>query len=840
MSIEVKCFNPECGRDFRCPDEYAGKVVRCSVCRTEILVPTAIPADGQGEAPNIHQPAAEPAGSDARGLPPAPTMPHASRQTSGRSAKPKSRTALRLAIGAAVAILVAVGTLAVVQSGRTPSTSTHTTVLPVASISRSETSAGARQTELAEIFAYAQSYAQSHPQEFAEVLRKFEEVKRLGAGSIHAVKAEDEIRTWREKRDKAAESEFAKCLRAAGGHLELERFSEARSVWQGFPEALRTEAIERKIAGESSRIRDALEGFARELEGEAEPLLRKSPAELSPDDLKALEDLKARAENPPDGLTDAAVETLAALAEKVIAATDGHREALAEDRAKALGAIWRHYEGLMRDKKFAAAKAYLARAEENLDGELKAMLVADTQAIEDLFGRIEANLPQLKGKTVRLGGIGMPVSDVKGGRLYVKQGEAEMAFGIDKLDPDAQLSLGLSSEGTRQATAAQRALFTFYYGQPSDAVAALKGAAESGADMSFYMARMVPVLVVASRPPGAQVELQVLVDGNWRALDDRARTTPLREEVPKNTAFRLSIQKDGYAPLVREVRIGEGGECRAAVTLSRLREPTVYTEWPFGSEEAKRRQKATARALGIPVERNEDLGDDAPVTMILIPAGEFMMGSAEGEHGRNNGEGPRHRVRITQPFYLGKYEITQQQWSAVMGGNPRDQNAESLPVPAVSLYDCQAFIKKLNEKLPRAGRLHFSIPTEAQWEYACRAGTETPYCFGDDESRLEDYAWYGANSDRSYHPVGKKKANAWGLHDMHGNVWEWCQDWYEKYSSETAPDPSGPERGTHGLLRGGGWSNPPANCRSAARSAEPPNGRHYGCAGLRLCLRLRP
>jgi formylglycine-generating enzyme required for sulfatase activity len=209
---------------------------------------------------------------------------------------------------------------------------------------------------------------------------------------------------------------------------------------------------------------------------------------------------------------------------------------------------------------------------------------------------------------------------------------------------------------------------------------------------------------------------------------------------------------------------------------------------------------------------------------VLIPAGEFLMGSADSEKGRFPDEGPQHRVRITKPFYLGKYLITQEQWQAVMGNNPSNFKGPNNPVECVSWDDCQTFLEKLNAKIGVQGG-KFELPTEAQWEYACRAGSSTRYCFGDDESALGEYAWYNANSGNTTHPVGGRKPNAWGLYDMHGNVWEWCQDWYGAYGAEAVTDPTGPATGSDRVIRGGGWRLGARCCRSAIRFRGRPGDR---------------
>jgi len=225
----------------------------------------------------------------------------------------------------------------------------------------------------------------------------------------------------------------------------------------------------------------------------------------------------------------------------------------------------------------------------------------------------------------------------------------------------------------------------------------------------------------------------------------------------------------------------------------------------------------------------------------LLPAGTFMMGSNFGQAK----EQPVHKVTLSQNFYIGVHEVTQEQWTKVMGTNPASKKGPRNAVERVSWTDAVEFCLKLSG-LPEeraAGRI-YQLPTEAQWEYACRAGTTTEYSFGDDDSEFGDYAWFGGNSGYTSHPVGGKKPNAWGLYDMHGNVWEWCQDWLGGYPSGMVRDPTGPAsgsahqyrfRGPLRVYRGGSWFDLAEVCRSASRCRFGPSPR-FDCMGFRVSL----
>jgi len=246
-------------------------------------------------------------------------------------------------------------------------------------------------------------------------------------------------------------------------------------------------------------------------------------------------------------------------------------------------------------------------------------------------------------------------------------------------------------------------------------------------------------------------------------------------------------------------------------------------------------QRKAADAAALPPVFENSLG----MRFVLIPPGEFMMGSPDTEKDRDSDEGPVHRVRLTQPFYLAIHEVTQRQYEAVMGTNPSGFKGPENPVEQVSWNDAQDFCKKLSQKEGKTYRL----ATEAEWEYACRAGAQTRFSYGDDPKydRLGEYAWYTSNSDDKTHPVGEKKPNAWALFDMHGNVSEWCEDWHEEkyYGSSPQSDPKGPNSGWSRVKRGGSWYSNPRLCRSAFRSGYEPGDRYLDL-GFRVVCAPRP
>jgi serine/threonine-protein kinase len=307
---------------------------------------------------------------------------------------------------------------------------------------------------------------------------------------------------------------------------------------------------------------------------------------------------------------------------------------------------------------------------------------------------------------------------------------------------------------------------------------------------------------------------------------------------------------------------------------------------PFDARQAKEHQSAWAGHLGMPVEVTNSIG----MRLSLIPPGEFEMGSAsevvgwaraEGMRGNPNdktflerlsGECPRHRAEISRPFYLAAFPVTQGEYQQVMGVNPSafcdpqipgsrlfpppnarhvDERARAAcraagwdtgrhPVETVSWNDAVEFCRRLSAHPEEraAGRV-YRLPTEAEWEYACRAGTTTRWWYGDDAAGLGPCAWFGRNADQTTHPVGEKRANPWGLFDTYGNVWQWCGDYYDPryYERSTGTNPPGPTTGTYRVARGGPWGGGPSVCRSAYRSNYVADG--ISCnLGFRVALVL--
>ncbi len=240
-------------------------------------------------------------------------------------------------------------------------------------------------------------------------------------------------------------------------------------------------------------------------------------------------------------------------------------------------------------------------------------------------------------------------------------------------------------------------------------------------------------------------------------------------------------------------------------------------------------------APGDPQEIVNSLG----MRFVRVPEGTFLMGTAPGDERAGEDE-TQHEVTLSRGFYMGVFEVTQQEYRKLMGGLPKgitgSNRGSNLPVINVSWIDATNFARRLSDVQQESdSQRRYRLPTEAEWEYACRAGSESAYSFGNSDLHIDDYAWFKANSKRRVHEVGQKKPNAFGLYDMHGNVWEWCQDWHGNFSATAVTDPTGPASGRARVLRGGSWNANSQELRCTHRGSPAPELR-YGDYGFRLVL----
>ena len=389
--------------------------------------------------------------------------------------------------------------------------------------------------------------------------------------------------------------------------------------------------------------------------------------------------------------------------------------------------------------------------------------------------------------------------------------------------------------------------------------AALCAAVLSSVVFSVEAARAQVAVAVVKTDDNANTErvkkesrkgVQLLIDGKYEeALRAFNRCVMYSRAKAAQEKHKIIISTAPYA--VREIPSRQGGMAPFAAPdeaedYVRLLQSTMGLGDKAGCEELLAKierlipedpriiwmQRAVAYMPGPKNLMALDLGDGVELEMVLIRPGSFIMGADDGDPG----EKPPHRVTISKPFHIGKYKVTQKQWETIMGNNPSFYKGPRNPVESVNWNECQEFIDRLNKKFADQG-IEFGLPTSAQREYACRAGSTTRFHFGDYDSQLHHYAWFSLNADGRTHPVGEKKPNAWGLYDMHGNTWEICSDYYDDncdYYSQSPPiDPRGASPGWARMLRGGSYSASVARCRSASRFPCNPEYRVKN-TGLRL------
>jgi formylglycine-generating enzyme required for sulfatase activity len=323
-------------------------------------------------------------------------------------------------------------------------------------------------------------------------------------------------------------------------------------------------------------------------------------------------------------------------------------------------------------------------------------------------------------------------------------------------------------------------------------------------------------------------EVRLLPEGDVTALVTKTAGNSIRGAWETNE-LSLSLEMGQILPVVYKDQF-------ARILVGRARDlaSAQFGVRPLGVGESDAGLPARTALLDEPT-ITLDLGKQATMKLALIPAGKFLMGSLGDEAGRDEDEGPQREVVVSKSFYMGVHEITQGQYEAVMGANPSKFIDAAKPVESVSWEDAAEFCRRVS----RRAHQPVALPTEAQWEYACRTGSKTRFGFGDDDRQLSTYARYGQGAEAGTAAVGSKKPSAWGLYDMHGNVWEWCADWYaSSYVNAATQDPTGPLSGQWRVLRGGSWVNTWEGCRCAARNKSTPDVRYNGI-GFRVVVSPR-
>lgn len=327
---------------------------------------------------------------------------------------------------------------------------------------------------------------------------------------------------------------------------------------------------------------------------------------------------------------------------------------------------------------------------------------------------------------------------------------------------------------------------------------------------------------------------------NTRPSDAKIRILNIGPKYTRGIAlspgdYHVEVSKSGYATQKKWVSVSAGEDKYVTKVLKQFVADKDSEDFDFPPLLSAVDDFSGAK----PPLTGEKITNFLGMEFVYIKPGSFIMGSPVDEKFRHKNE-TQHRVSLTRGYYIQTTEVTQGQWQDIMGNNPSDNtslftNMDNYPIENVSWNDVQEFIKKLNK---RQSKNVYRLLTEAEWEYACRAGSTSAYCFGNSYSEVHKYGWWGARLlFESSHPIAQKLPNAWGLYDMHGNVNEWCQDWYGDYPSGSVINPKGPPSGTKRIFRGGCGHNPAADwCRSAFRMSGNPASPHVWYCGFRLAM----